>query len=166
MTLRQGLLAATMLAMPALAQAQPVTGLYVGAGAGVNFLTDSDGGNLQSFIDSTDINPVNLGLTPSGNFNVTFDPGFVGILAVGWGFGNGLRLELEGSYRQNEVDAVTASGFSGTSGGRARTYGLMANILYDFGATSNWVVQPYLGLGAGWAFHEYDNVNIRGTAPG
>ena len=36
MKLRSALLAATMLAIPFAANAQPVTGLYVGAGAGVN----------------------------------------------------------------------------------------------------------------------------------
>ena len=36
MQLRSALLAATMLATPIAASAQPVTGLYVGAGVGVN----------------------------------------------------------------------------------------------------------------------------------
>ena len=36
MQLRSALLAATVLAAPFAASAQPVTGLYVGAGAGVN----------------------------------------------------------------------------------------------------------------------------------
>jgi outer membrane protein OmpA-like peptidoglycan-associated protein len=161
MMMRKVLLAATMLAVPALAQAQPVTGLYVGGGAGLNWLTDSDGGNLQSFIDSTDINPNNLGLTPSGNFNASFDLGGVGVIAVGYGFGNGLRLELEGNYRQNDVNEVTARGFRGTSGGTARTYGIMVNALYDFGTQSNWPVLPYVGLGAGYAWQEYDNVSLR-----
>lgn len=162
MNSKKALLLATVMAMPAAAMAQPVTGLYVGGGAGVNWLTDSDGGNLQSFIDSTNVNPNNLGLTPSGGFNASFSVGFVGVISVGYGFGNGLRLELEGNYRQNEVDQVAATGFSGSSGGTARTYGVMANVLYDFGATSRWVVQPYLGLGAGYAVHDYDNVSLRG----
>ncbi|CAH0160579.1 OmpA family protein [Roseomonas sp. CECT 9278] len=158
---RKALLAATMLAVPALAQAQAVSGLYVGGGAGLNWLTDSDGGNLQSFIDSTDVNPNNLGLTPSGNFNASFDLGGVGVLALGYGFGNGLRLELEGNFRYNEVNEVTARGFRGNSGGIARTYGVMVNALYDFGTQSNWPVLPYVGIGAGYAWQEYDNVNLR-----
>ena len=87
--------------------------------------------------------------------------GGVGVIAVGWGFGNGLRLELEGNFRYNEVNEVTARGFRGNSGGIARTYGVMVNALYDFGTQSNWPVQPYLGVGAGYAIHEYDNVNLR-----
>ncbi len=38
MQLRSALLAATVLATPIAASAQPVTGLYVGAGAGVNIM--------------------------------------------------------------------------------------------------------------------------------
>ena len=41
MTLRKALLAATVLALPVAAQAQPVSGLYVGAGAGVNYRTSA-----------------------------------------------------------------------------------------------------------------------------
>src|SRR5919112_1621775 len=48
MSLRKALLAATALALPvAAAQAQPVTGLYVGAGAGVNFRHDSDDRGIE-----------------------------------------------------------------------------------------------------------------------
>ena len=36
MKLRSALLATTMVALPFVASAQPVTGLYVGAGVGVN----------------------------------------------------------------------------------------------------------------------------------
>ena len=163
MTATRALLLATALALPGAAMAQPVNGIYVAGGAGLNWLTDSDGGNLQSFIDASDVNATNLGLTPSGNFNASFDMGFVGVLSVGYGFGNGLRLELEGNFRYNEVDSVTARGFGGatTSGGRAKTYGLMVNALYDFGATQGWAVQPYLGVGAGYAWQEYDGVNVR-----
>ncbi|WP_373290360.1 OmpA family protein [Neoroseomonas lacus] len=158
------LLAATILSMPVIAQAQPVSGLYVAGGAGLNWLTDSDGGNLQSFIDSTNINPTNLGLTPSGSFNVSYSLGFAGVLSVGWGFGNGFRVELEGNYRQNEVDQVTVTGFGGNSSGTARTYGIMANAFYDFGAVFDWPVYPYLGLGIGYAWQNYDNVTIRALA--
>ena len=167
MKARTVLLTATMLTVPVMVQAQPVTGLYVAGGAGLNWLTDSDGGNLQSFIDSTDINPNNLGLTPSGGFNASFDLGFAGVLSIGWGFGNGLRLEVEGNYRQNDVDKVTATGFGGVSGGTARSYGAMFNVLYDFGSAWGWPVYPYLGLGAGYAVHDYDNVTLRArSSPG
>ncbi len=163
MNFKHALLAATMLALPMAASAQPVSGIYIAAGAGLNWLTDSDGGNLQSFIDASDVNPNNLGLTPNGNFNASFDLGGVGVMSVGYGFGNGMRLELEGNFRYNEVDSVTARGYgaAANSGGRAKTYGVMVNALYDFGTTQNWPVLPYLGLGVGYAWQEYDSVNVR-----
>lgn len=44
MQLRSALLAATIFATPFAAKAQPVTGLYIGAGAGANF-TQRENGN-------------------------------------------------------------------------------------------------------------------------
>src|SRR4028118_978737 len=41
-SIKKALLAATMLALPLAAQAQPINGLYVGAGAGVNYLQEAD----------------------------------------------------------------------------------------------------------------------------
>ena len=40
MTLRNSLLAATLLALPVVAQAQPVSGIYIGGGAGYDYLHD------------------------------------------------------------------------------------------------------------------------------
>ena len=48
MQLRSALLAATVLATPFAASAQPVTGLYVGAGAGVNIMPQEQVKNLHS----------------------------------------------------------------------------------------------------------------------
>ena len=47
MQLRSALLAATMLAVPVVASAQPVTGLYVGAGVGVNIMSQEQIKNLS-----------------------------------------------------------------------------------------------------------------------
>jgi len=147
MTMKQGLLAATILALPLAAQAQqPVTGLYVGAGAGVNFReTDSSGGVKFR----------------------TDDVGGVGVAAIGYGFGNGLRAEVEGNYRFNELERVTVRGATGTSGGYLRTYGAMANVLYDFVGLGIPFV-PYIGVGVGAAVAELDDVrgNYRDGATG
>jgi len=135
MSLKKALLAATMLALPLAAQAQPVTGIYIGAGAGINI--------LQS--------------TKDAGVEVSSAIGFAGVFSVGYGFGNGLRLEVEGNFRTNDVDRIqsrTAGRFS--SGGTIRSYGAMANVLYEFPLGP---VQPYVGVGAGYVFHDYD---IRG----
>ncbi len=103
MKLRSALLAATVLAMPFAASAQPVTGLYVGAGVGLNITTQEKVKNL-SF---PTLAPLGGGLSTSGNFNGS--TGFAGVVSVGWGFGNGLRAEIEGNYRNNISMACLAS---------------------------------------------------------
>jgi len=42
MKFRNALVAATILAMPLAAKAQPITGLYIGAGAGVNIMLNQN----------------------------------------------------------------------------------------------------------------------------
>jgi OOP family OmpA-OmpF porin len=61
MQLRSALLAATMLATPIVASAQPVTGLYVGAGVGVNITQQENikrGGVPTTFFGSTSGVPI------------------------------------------------------------------------------------------------------------
>ncbi|EFH11325.1 outer membrane protein, partial [Teichococcus cervicalis] len=153
MTFRKALLAATILALPLAAQAQPVTGVYVGAGAGVNFLQKTDldvTGGSAAFLRSN-------GVRPSGR--AEFDAGFAGALALGYGFGNGVRAEIEGNYRQNDVDKI--SGYTGfgplRSSGTVRSYGAMFNAYYDFHQL-NWPVVPYIGAGIGYVWTDYDDV--------
>ena len=143
MTLRKALLAATVLALPVAAQAQPmsappVSGLYVGAGAGVNFhqISDADRGKAK------------------------FEyPGAVGLASIGWGFGNGLRAEIEGNYRHNDIKRISNGGLSGTSG-YWRNYGAMGNVLYDFNV--GLPVIPYVGVGAGYAWTDVDKARLAG----
>ena len=146
MSLKKALLAATMLALPVAAQAQPVTGLYMGAGIGMNYLAGTDVSNSA-----------NLGATRNGK--VDFDYGWMGVVSLGWGFGNGVRAEIEGSYRDNAVD--TASGFglnANRRSGSAQSYGVMANALYDFDLGTTIPLMPYVGLGAGYIWQNYDGV--------
>src|SRR5580692_6442321 len=101
MKLRSALLAATVVAMPFAASAQPVTGLYVGAGAGVNLTQQESIKNLASSF----LNPLGAGIATSGDLKRSV--GFAGVVSVGWGFGNGLRAEIEGNYRNNRPNGVT-----------------------------------------------------------
>ena len=69
--LRTALLAATILSVPALGMAQPIQGLYIGAGAGGNYLQQErvlaspglqgTGANLGQGKLSTDIGGVGVG---------------------------------------------------------------------------------------------------------
>jgi outer membrane protein OmpA-like peptidoglycan-associated protein len=140
MNLKKALLAATVLALPVAAQAQPVSGLYVGAGAGFNFHQDANGDGARIRFD---------------------DIGGVGLASIGWGFGNGLRAEVEGNYRQNSVDTVTSGGRRIGNSGYLNNYGVMVNALYDFNMGA---LSPYLGVGVGYGWVEAKGMRL--SAPG
>ena len=141
--LRTALLAATILAAPAAVLAQPIEGLYIGAGAGGNYLQQ----------ERVQASP-GLGLAPK---RLSTDIGGVGVGSVGYGFGNGLRLEIEGNVRHNRIREI--SGFTSgptASGGDQFAYGGMVNALFDMDIGLNWLY-PYFGLGGGIAdTHLYD----------
>ena len=159
MSFRKALLAATVIAMPASAIAQPVTGLYIGAGAGVNWLQDAKIAATGPLAEELRLR----GINPGGK--VGFEPGWAVVGSIGWGFGNGLRAEVEGNYRENEVDKIR--GFNGITTSRvegtSRSYGVMGNVLYDLDFTRFGVptyIQPYIGAGVGYIWREFDDVGL------
>jgi len=148
MKFKNTLLAAAMISLPVMAQAQNVTGPYVALGLG---------GNLLSATDMTGtVNGVQFG---AGN-SVDFNWGYAGVVSLGWGFGNGLRAEIEGNYRQNDVSEVkrnnvVVNGASGT----VTNYGVMANVLYDINlGGALFGVTPYVGVGAGYIWSEVSDI--------
>lgn len=148
------LAAAAVVALPVLAQAQPVSGLYLGAGIGGNFLQGTDA-------------TFKFPGEPSSKDSIDFSWGYAGVLSLGWGFGNGFRVELEGNYRSNDVSDYNMGGTVKGPGatGTVTSYGAMANVLYDInlgGMLGG--VTPYVGVGAGYIWHDYDKVGI--SAPG
>ena len=174
MKLRSALLAATVLAAPVAAKAEAINGLYIGAGAGANFLQDQNlsgvgypntGGrffpNLRGF---------------GGNSQIKTDTGFVGVGSIGYGLGNGLRLELEGSYRQNKFTGISnVRNFNGSAGalrggGDELKYGGMLNVLYDFDPNVLGLgffpaaISPYVGLGAGYSYAQHQNAHFYGNS--
>ncbi|MDR3506043.1 MAG: OmpA family protein [Acidocella sp.] len=147
MKLRLALAAATCLALPFAAHAQPVTGPYVSLGAGTSIATSFNFDEGHS--------------TPSwwgGKFQSR--PSYAGVAAAGYGFGNGFRVELGGNYYHNtlhESDVNNATGtpvnhHNRTSGG-INTYGPMVNVLYDMNV--GWPVFPYVGAGVGYQWHQF-----------
>ena len=150
MTFKKTLLAAAaVVALPVLAQAQPVSGLYLGAGVGGNLLQETD---ATAKVDGE-----------QGKDSIDFSWGYVGVLSLGWGFGNGLRAEIEGNYRSNDVSDYklerTQKGPGAT--GTVTSYGVMANLLYDINIGSALGgITPYVGVGAGYIWHDYDKVGI------
>ena len=147
MTLRNAILAASVLAAPGLvplcASAQPVTGPYVSLNAGGSYLQDQN-------IKNSGI-PA-LGPAYDGYFNGTArtDTDVIGSGAVGWGFGNGFRVEIQGDYRQNRLNRFAqAPGVTGTSaGGQEQQYGGFLNGYYDFDLTPFGLpgFAPYVGV--------------------
>jgi len=149
MQIRNALLAATIMALPLAAQAQPVTGLYIGAGVGPNLMQDET------------IKAAGTSGTLETNLGVA------GVLSLGWGFGNGLRAEIEGDYRYNGLDKITGGGASTSVSGSEQKYGPMVNVLYDFTTLSPSFV-PYVGAGIGyqWAQEHISSPGGGGSVSG
>jgi OOP family OmpA-OmpF porin len=135
---RKLLLAATLLATPfgmaRMASAQPVTGLYIGAAGGANFMQEQ-----QLRVSG----PAGL---PTLYGRSGFDTGYVALGNVGWGFGNGLRVEVEGNYRRNDYNSRQGGV---AVDGREEKYGGMANVLFDLDIGSPYIY-PYIGAGIGY----------------
>jgi OmpA-OmpF porin, OOP family len=142
------LAAGLSLALPLVAAAQPVSGPYVGGGAGINLWDHS---------------------TTRGFRIRDEDIGFVGLGSLGWGFGNGLRVEAEGNYRESEIDRITGPAGRVGSSGYLRNYGVMGNVLFDFDLSSFGIrpdgFMPYVGGGAGYVWTDIKNarLNIGGS---
>ena len=134
--IRNLLLTATVLsaaaAVPALAQ--PVTGLYIGGAGGGNFLQRETYKSVNGL--------------PTGGTYAGFKTGYVGLGSFGYGFGNGLRVEVEGNYRHNAFGAPTPLG--PRNNGYEEKYGGMANVLFDLDVGSPYIY-PYIGGGLGYA---------------
>ena len=135
---RTALLVTTVLvALAGVSRAQPVTGLYIGGGGGANFLQR----------EKVDALVYPNGIVVPTNRRTGFRVGVVGLASVGYGFGNGLRLEIEGNYRNNQLGTVVAAPSS--TGGREQKYGAMGNVLFDLDIGSPYVF-PYIGAGVGY----------------
>jgi outer membrane protein OmpA-like peptidoglycan-associated protein len=125
MKIRSALAAASLLCLPVVAMAQPVDGLYVGAGLGYNYLQ-------------------NQKVKSGAVGDLKANGGFIGLGSVGYGFGNGFRVEAEGNFRQS---THTSPGLPSST--KNQTYGGFVNGFYDFDVGTD-VVYPYAGLGIGY----------------
>ena len=132
MRFRGWMLALALLSAPLAAEAQPFHGLYVGAGAGYNL-------------------PENDSLSTGGEIKP--HGGFVGLGSVGYAFGNGFRVELEGNYREAPLNDSNTL-FS--SSGHLHTYGAMVNVLFDMDIGVPWLY-PYIGGGVGYAWSNFSS---------
>ena len=147
------------------AQAQqvgyPVSGLYLGAAGGFSLKGNESIKNLSS-----SSRPGTTGLS-TPNLNIGTSIGGAAIGAIGWGFGNGLRAEVEFDYRGNSfngVNGVNPSGYWGnaTVTGSEQLYGPMFNVAYDFVDLVPWMV-PYAGIGVGYQRAHLSDFTVTGT---
>jgi outer membrane protein OmpA-like peptidoglycan-associated protein len=169
MKLRLALAAATCLALPlamhSTAQAQPVTGPYVSLGAGTALEVPSASSYGYS-VSGT----YGEGDTYTDYFKYSyknqFKPSYAGVIAAGYGFGNGFRVELGGDFIRNSFWNTSETGYYGendnfgesysssfgpekvhATGGEEK-YGPMVNAYYDFSV--GLPVYPYIGAGVGY----------------
>ena len=121
------LLLLSLMALSGAATAQPLQGLYLGAGAGLSF---ASGGTAAPAAD--------------------LRPGPVLAGSLGYALGNGLRLELEGAYRRSDARHRDLADERGSLSGRGsqRRQGAMANAFLDLDPGLPWI-RPYLGAGLG-----------------
>ncbi len=167
MIFRKALLATTMLMVPLAAEAQtvnePVTGVYVGAAGGFNIKVNPNINNITSNI------PGAGGLnTPNANFSTGIGAAAEG--ALGYGLGNGMRIELSWDWMNNSFSRtstttrVTGVGLSTGASGHENVWGPMVNFDYDFLDLVPQLV-PYIGIGLGYQWAALNNFSTTGTTP-
>jgi outer membrane protein OmpA-like peptidoglycan-associated protein len=142
------ILATALFAMPLAATAQPIQGLYVGAGVGLHIPQDPR---------------FSAEPTLGGKTHLGENLGFDGLGSIGWGLGNGARFEIEGDFARSGIRQLGGTPFPTKADGTVQTYGVMANALYDLDVGTPWLY-PYLGLGAGYQWTKLNDTSF--TTPG
>jgi outer membrane protein OmpA-like peptidoglycan-associated protein len=153
MKLRSALLAAGLLALPAAAIAQPISGPYVSLGVGANIFQDQTVKYLTA---------PNFGVTFNNPGSIKYDVYLGGQGSVGWGFGNGFRAEISGVFQRSSVTHL--AGYSGA--GYTDETDEFANVLYDFDLSPFGVpgLAPYVGAGVGYAEEHFDGPHATSPA--
>ena len=94
------------------------SGLYVNLGGGVN---------LESAPSATETPPIGN----PGQHSWHYNAGESGIFGLGWALGNGLRLEVDTNYLNNELRSVSGYASGLRAGGLEQKVGGLASVLYD-----------------------------------
>ena len=157
MKLRSTLLAATVLALPVAARAQmqmpDLSGFYVGAGVGGNYLQDEKVHSANPVVRGTDV----------AKLRSEFGP--LGLGYLGYELGNGLSLQLEGQIRNNKFTELRNAGFPSAAGGNEQKYGPMLNIMFDLAPYIGQYVPffaPYAGVGIGYLWDQLSGFRTNG----
>ncbi|MEN8123433.1 MAG: OmpW family outer membrane protein [Bacteroidota bacterium] len=101
-----------------------------------------------------------------GNFEIESDTGIAFGAAVGYAYGNNIRMEAELAYQKNDIDQVNVPGVgsSVTAGGDTSSYALLLNGYYDF--TNNSAFTPFISAGIGYAKVEVNDFIVNGIPIG
>ncbi len=111
---------------------------YISGGIGINAVDDGDG-NIASSL---------AGPVPA---DVNADTGWAGAGAIGLFLPQNWRVELEGAYRDNDVDISNSiEDLSGSIDG----WSIMLNAIKDIPTSSS--ITPYIGAGIGFAERNID----------
>jgi outer membrane protein OmpA-like peptidoglycan-associated protein len=149
MKFRHALLAATILAAPfalsSAAKAQPVTGLYIAGGGGYNVEEKTKAKHI--IVDGVD---------GGDTAHISLHNGYTGEASVGYGFGNGVRVEIEGDYIEDRFNRADFAGSNGYTTGKESKYGAFANAFYDFDIGLPYLY-PYIGAGVGWQLVDFND---------
>ncbi len=85
---------------------------------------------------------------------INFHNSYAGDTAVGYGFGDGFRVELNGEFFRNTDHKLSYNGGTQTlANGGLNTYGPMVNALYDMDI--GLPIFPYVGAGVGYQWQKY-----------
>ena len=158
MRLRSAILSTALTGLPVLAlstgtaMAQPLTGPYISLGAGLHAPNNP---KMSVY------GPGSPGWG-TGEVKLNQGYGFNSELSLGYGIGNGFRFEVEGDFMRSNIRSFGGTPFPAAATGHVRTWGAMANAIYDLDVGSPWVF-PYLGLGAGYQWTRLNNVAMTQT---
>ncbi|MHB1305081.1 MAG: OmpA family protein [Acidiphilium sp.] len=125
----------------------PVTGPYVDLGLGTSLMQSQKYHVAPSFAGQ--------------NGSLISRPDVAGQVGIGYGLGNGFRIELDGNYFRNSARKAKDNLFGDSrSHGGINTYGVLANAYYDIPTGTNFV--PFVGGGIGYMWQKFQHVQIPG----
>lgn len=149
MKLKTLLAATTACALVAAAPSANAGDLYVSVFGGLNMLADDSGPAWSNDIeDSSWSSDADTGFVLGGTVGTTLDR-----------WAEGLRVEMEVSYRRNDLGGNWVSTNSdGAIDGNLSTFAILANAWYEFDIGSK--MRPYVGGGVGWGRMHADMVAL------
>ncbi|MFM9863525.1 MAG: OmpA family protein [Micropepsaceae bacterium] len=81
---------------------------------------------------------------------VRSEVGYAGMASLGYAYSNGWRVELEGGYRNNQLESLLSGGVVTPMTGDLTQYTAMANFMYDFPSSGPVTFSLGAGVGADW----------------